>query len=337
MTELSYDLINICRLSFNSNSNHQVKIVVSKEDKSVLVSIIICTHNRSKYLNDCLESIFSQNYRNFEIIVVDDGPSTDDTTAVLSRYSVVVVKPGGLVGPARARNMGIKVSKGKILAFIDDDSIADKEWLDTIVGKFGEDESIKCVGGKAITYGTNKAEFMNGTVDMFGRSVPINEVPQEFWSNKGNIYNNVVGTNFAVDAASMKSIGGFDEYYSYYYEDTDIAIRIIKSGFRTAHEPRSIVWHAHASGPYRSSKWDQNWYIINRNVAYFSLKNFGYEMSVLQRSTRPICVYALSLIAFIVPFLRGEIPVHLMFRIYKDVTRGFIDGSRDGKKATRRT
>lgn len=100
-------------------------------EKLPLVSIVIACPKRSWMLDECLNAIERQTYRNFEVIVLDDVKT-------------------GKVRPAEKRNLGIKEAKGEILAFIDDDAYPDAHWLEFAVKYFGE-ESIGAVGGPGVT------------------------------------------------------------------------------------------------------------------------------------------------------------------------------------------
>lgn len=86
-----------------------------------LVSVIIPTYNRAWTLKKAIESVLKQDYKNFELIVVDDG-STDDTEALVKKYekSVKFIQQPNL-GVSAARNKGISVSSGTLIAFLDSD------------------------------------------------------------------------------------------------------------------------------------------------------------------------------------------------------------------------
>jgi len=88
-----------------------------------LVSIIIPTFNRAHYLLEAINSIFAQNYKNIEIIIVDDG-STDNTSKIINLHNKqlhYIYQENG--GQAAARNKGIAIAKGKYLAFLDSDDL----------------------------------------------------------------------------------------------------------------------------------------------------------------------------------------------------------------------
>lgn len=91
-----------------------------------LVSVIIPTYKRTDYLKLTLESIQNQFFQDFEIIVVDDGTPGDENQKLCATFDKVqYIKIPNSGGPATPRNEGIKLSKGKYLAFVDDDDI----WL----------------------------------------------------------------------------------------------------------------------------------------------------------------------------------------------------------------
>lgn len=89
------------------------------------VSVIIPTFNRADFINEAIDSVLNQTYRDFEIIIVDDG-STDRTADVIAAYDNEIIyeyQPNS--GPSAARNRGIGLAKGKYLSFLDSDDL----WL----------------------------------------------------------------------------------------------------------------------------------------------------------------------------------------------------------------
>lgn len=109
-----------------------------------LVSVIIPAHNAEKYLEECLVSIRKQTFKNWEVIVVDDG-SIDGTYAIARKYARAVRLESNL-GEGEARNEGAKVARGEILAFTDADVVLPEAWLEKII-KNMEKHDVPCVGG----------------------------------------------------------------------------------------------------------------------------------------------------------------------------------------------
>jgi len=95
-----------------------------------LVSVIIPTYNRAYILGSAIESVLSQTFRDFELIIVDDG-SSDDTEKLVKKYpSIIYVRHSSRKGVAAARNTGIKASRGKYIAFLDSDDVFTRKKLE---------------------------------------------------------------------------------------------------------------------------------------------------------------------------------------------------------------
>ena len=106
------------------------------------ISIIIPVYNAEKYLTECLDSIIAQSYRDFEVILVNDG-SRDRSLDICNEFAArdcrikVIDKPNG--GVSSARNCGIKQASGEWITFIDSDDLINKDFLHSLVTAAGED------------------------------------------------------------------------------------------------------------------------------------------------------------------------------------------------------
>lgn len=119
--------------------------------KSKFASVIICTLNRYEDLVKTIHGVLNQNYPKdcFELIIVDDG-STDSTKTIGEEYpGIVHVRHTTNKGIPRARNAGLEQAKGEIIVYIDDDCIADREWLTSLTALY-DDEDVIAAGGQII-------------------------------------------------------------------------------------------------------------------------------------------------------------------------------------------
>ncbi|MBR9706005.1 glycosyltransferase [Candidatus Pacearchaeota archaeon] len=148
-----------------------IKASGMKPLKNPFISVVIPTYNRKDLVTHTIDSLISQNYPTdkYEVIVIDDG-SKDETEKVVDGYRERVDNLQYFKqennGPSAARNLGVKNSRGDIVAFIDDDCIASPDWLKNIISCF-EMDSFAGIEGKVITTDektpfTHYVENLNG-------------------------------------------------------------------------------------------------------------------------------------------------------------------------------
>ena len=118
---------------------------------NLFISIVVPAFNSEKTIGKCLDSLLAQDYPedSYEIIVIDNN-STDSTLDIIEKYPVLKFSEKNYQSAYAARNVGIKVSKGEIIAFIDSDCEADTNWLTQGVKLFA-DKNIVGVGGKILS------------------------------------------------------------------------------------------------------------------------------------------------------------------------------------------
>ena len=138
-----------------------------------LISVVIPLYNKESSIRRTLESVFSQTYQHFEIIIVDDG-STDNSSAVIEAYNdsrICLIKQKN-AGVSSARNKGIKYSKGDYIAFLDADDEWDNDYLERqieLIGNFPEcalfsiNYRIKYIDGKVEPTIINDLRFQIST------------------------------------------------------------------------------------------------------------------------------------------------------------------------------
>ena len=222
---------------------------MSEDNNFPLVSVVIIGKNEKDTIERCILSIFNQSYSNFEIIYVDDK-STDNTLEKAQqlknisdskkncrRYLTLSVETNF---PSKNRNIGIKASKGDIIAFIDGDCIAEQDWLENLNQQFSTKVGI--VGGP-IALGHSKNSITTKAIDIVLASYLGSGGSALFYQIKGDReVDEVPAGNMAVYKQLLEKYGGFDENLRY-NEDSDLCYRVQEEGYRIIYAAKARIYH----------------------------------------------------------------------------------------------
>jgi glycosyltransferase involved in cell wall biosynthesis len=213
---------------------------------NLLVSIIVCTHNRSRFLEDCLDSLIEQSYGNIEIIIVK-SVSPDESDEILKSPIFKVITQKCDLGLSNARNLGLRASIGEIVAFIDDDAIADKDWVKELAMTYGKNTA--CVGGviKPVWPGDKPDWYcMEGSI-IFDNYLSILD-----YGHKRRLLHYPeypFGCNISFRRKALIDIGGFDEslgrknHQLLSNEEIDVCRALENEGYEIEYSPYAIVYH----------------------------------------------------------------------------------------------
>ena len=140
------------------------------------ISIIIPIYNSEKYLSSCLSSVIMQSIKNIEIICIDDG-SIDKSLNILENYKkidnrIIILKQKNM-GSAVARNRGIKMSRGKFLAFMDSDDLYPNKFTLEFMFKKAKKNKVLICGGGIITFieNKNKDKLLKRNISFFENNI----------------------------------------------------------------------------------------------------------------------------------------------------------------------
>jgi glycosyltransferase involved in cell wall biosynthesis/GT2 family glycosyltransferase len=232
------------------------------------------TAGRRRCLPKCIASLRRQTYRPLELVIVV-GPSDDGSYEYASSLADAKVTRVDRLNVSFARNTGVRLAAGDIVAFIDDDAIATPTWLEELVRVF-EAEGSTCGGVAGLVVDENApgrpVQSMNNTINDLGEPTTCRLVPSGFNHPDGSEFIYFMGANMAMRRDAILAAGGFDETYLYPYEDADLSVAIIKAGYRLFHHPRALVHHLPAPSHNRRGPHDPGYYAIARHQMYFALK-----------------------------------------------------------------
>jgi GT2 family glycosyltransferase len=236
-----------------------------------LVSVVIATHDRPDNLALTLDSLLAVDYPHYEIIVVDNAPTTAATANLIQqRYGLVphlTYLREDCPGLAVAHNRGLLAVNGSIVAFTDDDVIVDRGWLSHIVKGFEAAETVGCVTGMICPaeldtpaqawleqFGGFSKGFKQQMFDL-DRHRPNDSLFPFTVGRCGS------GANMAFRTSALAEMGGFDPALgagSKGVGGDDLAafFEIISRGYTLVYEPGAIVYHHHRrdyAGLYRTA------------------------------------------------------------------------------------
>lgn len=186
------------------------------------VSVVIPAHNEEKWIADCLESVLRDSYPHKEVIVIDDG-STDNTSEILKRFPVSVVRNEKPMGPSSARNIGVKEARGEIIVFIDAHCIVgDEHWIKKFLRYFRGPE-IGAVAGYLKRKPSRISSSLTFKVDTQRRLIK--------------------SANAAYRKAVFEQVGGFDPSLEW-AGDAALTYKIRRSQWKIVHSRDIEVVHA---------------------------------------------------------------------------------------------
>ncbi|MEM5790555.1 MAG: glycosyltransferase family 2 protein [Candidatus Aenigmatarchaeota archaeon] len=239
-----------------------------------LVTIIIPSYNRQNVVKECIKNVFTQSYKNWEIIVIDDG--SKKPYFLPKHPHIKLVRNKINKGPAFSRNLGIELSKGRIVFILDDDIILTKNYLRILIEDLLKYKKEK-VGGVAgrLLYPHKKYEVEKGKIFSISKLTGYPELKASFDTKKpvfvGSLHSCAVFWKEIFDKIKFD-----EETYkgNFTFVEPDFYFRMQKNGYKLLFEPKAVAYHLQAQegGCKGMPKLLYHWYTI-RN-AFFFLKRF---------------------------------------------------------------
>jgi GT2 family glycosyltransferase len=228
--------------------------------KAPPASVVVATHERPDRLAKCVASLRAQAYPDFEIVVADNAPRTPATKDLVESWARVDRRVRYVredeQGLGAAHNAGLVLARGDILAFTDDDVIADRHWLAELVTPFVADAHVGGATGLILPAELATApQLMLEAHGRFGKGF----APRQFDLDEHRPGDRLFpftagrlgsGANMAFEAAQLRALGGFDPALGTGTkarggDDLDAIFRLVSSGRALAYRPGAIVWHHH--------------------------------------------------------------------------------------------
>jgi GT2 family glycosyltransferase len=208
-------------------------------------SIIIPLFNGESYITRCLEAVKAEIEDGDEVLIVDNASTDQSVSLVKNNFSwAQLIQLPENIGFAAGCNRGAEQAKGEFLLFLNQDTLVQPGWLVNLLNPYLADPSIGLV--------TSKLLLMDqpGKINLTGQIVHFTGLAfQRGWLASADSYTepgpvqSVSGAAFAIRHSLWSQLGGFDDRFFTYYEETDLCWRATRLGFHSWYEPNAQVLH----------------------------------------------------------------------------------------------
>lgn len=245
-----------------------------------LVSIIIVNWNGSRHLPECLDSLAAQTFRDFEVIVVDNG-SSDGSVVLLQRVYpwVKLVELDRNTGFATGNNNGLVHASGDYIVTLNNDTLADPQWLSILVSVAEANPDAGMIGSRICSHSDRDC------IDSLGFGVCRDGMSrgmfrqQKFSSLQLSRVEEVLLPSACVALyrrSMLDKTGFFDDDFFAYAEDTDLGLRCRLAGWNAIVATDAVVYHKYSmtGGSFSPLKL----YLVERNHYWVAIKTFPLGM-----------------------------------------------------------
>lgn len=249
-----------------------------------LVSIVTVNYNHSSDTIEFLESIENSNYKNIEIIVIDNGSEPGDAELIKERFKdISLYRIEKNIGFAPANNIGIKHTKGEYILSINNDMVVEKDFLFPLLKTLQENVDIGVVCPKIYFYDEPRNIQSTGYTEINpftirNKSIGYNEADKGQY-NKDQITAFAHGGVCMFSAKLIKEVGLMSELFFLYYEDMDWCKRVRYAAYKICYVHNSVVYHKDsvttgANSPYKT-------YYINRGRLIYMRRHIKFPLIIL--------------------------------------------------------
>jgi GT2 family glycosyltransferase len=234
--------------------------ISAKSDEEPYISIVIATRDHLDSLVPCLESILALAYENYDLIVVDNAPSSNATRDFIENtyrnHPKIRYLHEDIPGLAIAHNRGLAATQAPIVAFTDDDVLVDPHWLQAIARNFLSDPKIGCVSGMIVPIELEApSQFWIEQFGGFGKGFDRKIYDLETYRPADILFPYAAGkfgsgANMAFRMSALRAVGGFDPALGAGTlasggDDLAAFFETITHGYRLVYEPGALVFHRH--------------------------------------------------------------------------------------------
>jgi GT2 family glycosyltransferase len=249
-----------------------------------LISVVILNWNGLDCITDCIESVEKALYKNIEIIVIDNASTDGSQEIVKTRFpNVKLLELKENIGFAAGNNRGFKKAQGKFVATLNNDVVVTPTWLDQPVEFFENEETVGIIACRQMNF--YNREMIDCLYTYPLRSLLFNSMGTGKIFSQTDLFckpGYVIGAGGASAIYRKKmldELGGFDERYFSYHEESDLCMRAFLTGWKCLYSPLAVVYHR---GSFSYNRMRRQFVLFHeRNRIWFIYKFFPFEFIVL--------------------------------------------------------
>lgn len=286
------------------------------EDDMMKTSVIIPNYNGQEYLKVCLDALKRQTFKNMEIIIVDNNSEDKSCKIIKENHpEVKLIQLEKNFGFSKAVNKGIKVSSGKYVVLLNNDTEATEDWLERLVNCIDKDEKTFSCSSKMIQYDNrNKIDDAGDELTVMGWAYKRGDkANMDKYQKTEEVFSSCAGAAI-YRKKIFEEIGYFDEEFFAYLEDIDICYRAKIHGYKNVYCSDAKVYHvgsATSGSRYNSFKVR----LAARNNIYLIYKNMPFLQLLLNS-----------------PFIILGWMIKFLFFWQKGLGKDYLDGIKSGIK-----
>lgn len=242
---------------------------------TIKASVIIPTWNGKDLLKICLPSLKKQTYKDFEVLVLDNGSSDGTREYVRKNFpDFKLISLDKNIGFAAAVNIGIRDCRGKYVILINNDTEVDKDCIKYLDQAADEHPEVGFIAAKILNFYKrdiidNAGDYIDGGGHPNTRGTGEKDGPK--FSKPGYTFM-VTGGGSLFKKSTIEKVGFFDEEYFVYMEDVDFCLRAQLQGIKGWYQPKALIYHIRMATSSRNPALFQ--YLTFRNMTINVIKNF---------------------------------------------------------------
>ena len=238
------------------------------------ISIIILNYNAGILLEKCISSVMKSNYRNFEIILVDNASEDNSHKNCKTRFPEIrLIENKENFGYCEGNNIGLRQMTGKYCVILNPDTEVESNWLDEFITEYKKHGDGLYQPKLLATDDKTRINSAGNMINIFGFGYSIGKGKKDAPKyNEFKIINYASGACLFTSKKTLETIGYFESYLFAYHDDLDLGWRASQLGIKSFYVPNAIVNHSESF----SFKWNaKKFYLLERNRWYCLLTHYS--------------------------------------------------------------